>query len=167
MDSLPAPPPSHADLLERPLFAHLATIRPDGSPQSSVMWFAWDGSRLRMTHTKNRHKFANLQHEVRVALSVADPDDEYRSLEVRGVVEAIDDDDADASFYRSLRARYGRAEGAVRHQSVRVVVTIRPHTFVAVTGGAIQIPKGSWRSRRAIGRAARHRFGGPARWPIR
>jgi hypothetical protein len=36
-------PESHADLLERPLFAHLATIRPDGSPQSSVMWFAWDG----------------------------------------------------------------------------------------------------------------------------
>jgi len=35
-------PESHADLLERPLFAHLATIRPDGSPQISVMWFAWD-----------------------------------------------------------------------------------------------------------------------------
>jgi len=39
-------PASHADLLERPLFAHLATIRPDGAPQSSVMWFIWDGSQV-------------------------------------------------------------------------------------------------------------------------
>ena len=36
-------PASHADLLERPLFAHLATVRPSGAPMSSVMWFAWDG----------------------------------------------------------------------------------------------------------------------------
>lgn len=91
-------PGSHVDLLERPVFAHLATIRPDGAPQSSVMWFAWDGSRLRLTHTKTRQKFANLQHEPRVALSISDPDDEYRFLEVRGTVEAIVDDDAVASF---------------------------------------------------------------------
>jgi len=36
-------PATHADLLDKPTFAHLATVRPDGSPQTSVMWFAWDG----------------------------------------------------------------------------------------------------------------------------
>ena len=41
----PTPPTSHQDLLERPLFAHLATVRPDGAPQSGLMWFAWDGER--------------------------------------------------------------------------------------------------------------------------
>ena len=83
-------PASHADLLEQPTFAHLATIRPDGSPQSSVMWFAWDGSRIRLTHTSTRQKFANLSREPRVALSIADPDDQYRFLEVRGMVEEIE-----------------------------------------------------------------------------
>jgi PPOX class probable F420-dependent enzyme len=78
-----AVPASHADLLERPLFAHLATVRPSGAPMSSVMWFAWDGRRLRMTHTKPRQKFANLAEDPRLALSIADPNDEYRSLEVR------------------------------------------------------------------------------------
>jgi PPOX class probable F420-dependent enzyme len=100
-------PESHLDLLERPLFAHLATVRPDGAPQSSVMWFVWDGARIRMTHTKTRQKFRNFAAEPRVALSIADPEDQYRFLEVRGVVEKIEDDDAGASFYKSLQQRYG------------------------------------------------------------
>jgi Pyridoxamine 5'-phosphate oxidase len=42
-----AVPPTHTDLLEKPTFAHLATVRPDGGPQSSVMWFEWDRERIR------------------------------------------------------------------------------------------------------------------------
>ncbi|WP_282945809.1 PPOX class F420-dependent oxidoreductase [Cellulomonas endometrii] len=103
-------PAGHADLLERPLFAHLATVRPDGSPQSSVMWFVWDGEVLRFTHTSTRQKFRNIQHEPRVALSVADPDDEYRYLEIRGTVESVEQDDAEASFYRSLQVLSERVD---------------------------------------------------------
>jgi hypothetical protein len=50
-------PASHQDLLTRPLFAHLATIRPDGTPQANPMWFAWDGSHLRFTNTTARRKY--------------------------------------------------------------------------------------------------------------
>jgi PPOX class probable F420-dependent enzyme len=129
-------PETHRDLLERPLFAHLATVRPDGSPQSSVMWFDWDGTRIRMTHTKTRQKFRNFAAEPRVALSIADPEDEYRFLEVRGVVEKIEDDDAEASFYKSLQHRYGM-DYPIPDAPVRVIVTIRPDTFVAVVGGGV------------------------------
>lgn len=85
------------------LFAHLATVRPSGAPMSSVMWFDWDGARLRMTHTTTRQKFANLAEDPRLAVSIADPDDGYRSLEVRGVLESIEHDDAEASFYQGLQ----------------------------------------------------------------
>jgi PPOX class probable F420-dependent enzyme len=132
---MPEAPASHADLLERPLFAHLATVRPDGSPQSSVMWFAWDGSRIRLTHTSTRQKFANLTREPRVALSIADPDDEYRFLEVRGTVEKIEDDRG-AEFYRSLQRRYGM-DYPIHDADVRVVITITPDRFVAVRSGAV------------------------------
>src|SRR5215211_3631398 len=101
-------PETHADLLERPLFAHLATVRPDGTPQSNVMWYVWDGAVLRMTHTKTRQKFRNFAQQPKVALSVADPDDQYRYLEVRGTVESIEDDDTEASFYQGLQERYSR-----------------------------------------------------------
>ncbi|MGN9913144.1 PPOX class F420-dependent oxidoreductase [Phytohabitans sp. LJ34] len=130
------PPETHADLLDRPLFAHLATVRPDGSPQSSVMWFDWDGKRIRMTHTKTRQKFQNLAREPRIALSIADPEDGYRFLEVRGVVETIEDDDAEASFYKSLQQRYGM-DYPIKDAPVRVVMTIRPTSFVAVTNGGV------------------------------
>src|ERR687888_196070 len=114
MHSEPQPPASHADLLERPLTAHLATVRPDGSPQSNVMWFDWDGRRIRMTHTKSRQKYRNLGREPRVALSVSDPDDPYRFLE----------------------KRYGQ-EYEIPDAPERVVVTIRPERYVAVTGGSV------------------------------
>jgi PPOX class probable F420-dependent enzyme len=130
-------PETHRDLLERPTFAHLATVRPDGSPQSSVMWFDWDGSRLRLTHTKNRQKFANLEHEPRVTLSIADPDDPYRFIEVRGTVESIEDDDETASFYKALQHRYGR-DYEIKDADVRVVITIEPKTYVAVSAGSVQ-----------------------------
>ena len=133
---MPELPASHADLLDRPLFAHLATVRPDGSPQSSVMWFVWDGARVRMTHTRTRQKFANLEREPRVALSIADPDDPYRFLEIRGTVESIEDDPG-AAFYRSLQRRYSM-DYAITDADVRVVVTIRPERFIAVRGGEIR-----------------------------
>jgi PPOX class probable F420-dependent enzyme len=121
-------PESHLDLLERPGFAHLATVRPDGSPQTQVMWFVWDGERIRMTHTKTRQKYRNIEHEPRVALSIADPDDQYRFIEIRGVVEKIEDDDAEAGFYKSLQTRYGM-DYAIPDAAVRVILTIRPVSF--------------------------------------
>ncbi len=129
-------PADYADLLERPLFAHLATVRPDGSPQSSVMWFVWDGEVLRFTHTSTRQKYRNIQREPRVALSIADPDDQYRYLEIRGVVESVEQDDAQASFYQSLQQRYGSVYD-IPDADVRVIITVRPQTYTAVGGGAV------------------------------
>jgi PPOX class probable F420-dependent enzyme len=123
-------PRSHADLLDRPTFAHLATVRPDGAPQTQVMWFVWTGDRIRMTHTTTRQKYRNIQHEPRVALSIAEPDDPYRYLEIRGHVETIDNDDAEASFYQSLQRRYGRTY-PIQDAAVRVIITIRPDRFIA------------------------------------
>jgi PPOX class probable F420-dependent enzyme len=134
MSTDPTPPQSHLDLLDRPLFAHLATVRPDGAPQSNVMWFAWDGQRIRMTHTKRRQKFQNFAAEPRVSLSITDPDDPYRFIEVRGVVESIEDDDEKASFYRSLQERYHNVYD-ITDAPHRVIVTIRPEVYVTVNGG--------------------------------
>ncbi|MBO0870953.1 MAG: PPOX class F420-dependent oxidoreductase [Micromonosporaceae bacterium] len=129
----PTLPDGYADLLDRPLFAHFATVRPDGSPQSNVMWFAWDGKRIRMTHTRPRQKYRNLAHEPRLAISIADPDNPYRYLEVRGVLESIEDDDDRASFYLSLQQRYGKSY-PVTDAPVRVILTIRPTGYHANAG---------------------------------
>jgi PPOX class probable F420-dependent enzyme len=135
-------PQSHAALLEQPLIAHLATVRPDGAPQVSDMWFVWDGARARFTHTTKRQKFRNFEHEPRVSFSVADPANPYRFLEVRGVVESIAPDPG-AEFYKSLGQRYGLVT-EVLDADVRVVVTVVPTWFVAVDAGMTPSELAAW-----------------------
>ena len=100
-----AVPAGYADLLERPLYGHLATTRPDGSVQVSPMWFDWDGELLRFAHTTKRQKYRNVQRNPRVAMSISDPDNPYRYLEVRGDVKRIEPDPA-AGFFRRIANRY-------------------------------------------------------------
>src|ERR1700757_2561892 len=87
-------PAGYDDLLERPLYGHLATTRPDGSVQVSPMWFDWDGELLRFAHTTKRQKYHNVQTHPQVAMSISDPDNPYRYLEVRGEVARIEPDRA-------------------------------------------------------------------------
>jgi PPOX class probable F420-dependent enzyme len=129
----PAVPSTHADLLGRPLFGTLATVRPDGGPQASMMWFDWDGERARFTHTTTRQKYRNLRHEPRVSFTIQDPDDPYRYLEMRGVVTAIEPDPG-AEFFQHMQRRYGMPIWT-GDADVRVVVTVEPTSFVAVAGG--------------------------------
>ncbi len=139
---VPEVPDSHRDLLERPLIAHVATVRSDGAPQSNPMWFGWDGARIRLTHTSTRQKFRNLQAEPRVALSITDPAESQRYLEVRGVVEATEDD-AGGSFYRQLRARYGvDPDAPMPDAAVRVMVVIRPTALLARSPASADGPPG-------------------------
>ena len=66
-------PESLADLLERPLYAHLATVRPDGTPQVNPTWFRFDGTYLWLTTTTSRQKNRNWQIQPAVAVSITDP----------------------------------------------------------------------------------------------
>jgi PPOX class probable F420-dependent enzyme len=129
--STPQVPDSHRDLLEQPLSAYVATVGTNGGPQVSPMWFWWDGDRIRLTHTRTRQKFRNLQAEPRIALAVADPAEPQRYLELRGVVETVEDD-AGGAFYRRLRPRYGvDPDAPMPDADVRVVLVVRPTTVLA------------------------------------
>ena len=96
------------------------------------MWFVWEPGAgvLKLTHTSERHNFRNLQREPRVALSIADPDDQYRYLQVRGVLEGVEDDPTGA-FYQHLQQRYRGHTSEVKDRAVRVILTIRPTGFRA------------------------------------
>ncbi len=126
MPSTTAVPASHLDLLQRPLFAHLATSRAEGGPQVNPMWFIWDGQHLRFTGTTTRFKHRNITHDPRVAVSINDPDQPYRYLEIRGTVTAIEPDPR-AEFFLTLADRYGLpTDGAPGDAPHRVVYVVTP-----------------------------------------
>jgi PPOX class probable F420-dependent enzyme len=80
-------PAGFQDLLtEKKSFAHLATIMPDGSPQVTPVWFDYRNGRIRVNTAKGRVKARNMSEGSRVALSILDPDNAYRYLQVRGKI---------------------------------------------------------------------------------
>lgn len=79
-------PESHLDLLRKKAFAHLATLMPNGSPQVTPVWVDFDGRHVIINTAEGRQKDKNLQRDGRVALSIMDPENPYRYLEVRGHV---------------------------------------------------------------------------------
>jgi PPOX class probable F420-dependent enzyme len=99
-------PADLVDLLERPLYASLGTVRPDNTVQVNPMWFEWDGSHIRFTHTSKRAKYRNLQSNPSMTLLVIDPDIPQRYLEVRGELAEIVPD-PEAAFFVRLGHRYG------------------------------------------------------------
>src|SRR5262245_4626984 len=100
-------PDGYEDLLVRPLFGHLATVRLDGAPSVTPMWFSWDGELLRFTHTTRRAKLRNIEREPHIALSVVDPEAPYRYLQAWAIVKSVTPDPTGA-FYVELAKRYGR-----------------------------------------------------------
>jgi PPOX class probable F420-dependent enzyme len=123
-------PESHADLLHAKALAHVATIGPKGEPQSSPVWFDFDGTHLRFSQTTTRQKLHNLQREPRVAVSIVDPANPYRYLEVRGTVAEVADDEGNA-FINSMAKKYLDQDVYPWHQPTdhRVVVKVAPeHT---------------------------------------
>ena len=123
-------PDTNRDLLDKTAIAHLATARPDGQLQSNPVWYEWDGERLMMSTTKARRKYKNLVAEPHTAVSITDPDDQYRYLQVRGQVEHVEDDPTGA-FYQTLQQRYRGYTSEVKDRDVRVILTIRPTGFKA------------------------------------
>lgn len=118
---------TNRDLLDATVVAHLATTRPDGSLQNNPVWFEWDGRSIKISQTRARQKMRNLEHDPHVALSMTDPANPYRYLEVRGLVEKIEDD-VDREFIDHLAERYMGQRPYPNHQpeDERVIVHIRP-----------------------------------------
>jgi PPOX class probable F420-dependent enzyme len=122
-------PPDFADLLERPIVGTLATVRTDGAPTATPMWFAWDGELLSFTHTVKRQKLRNLDAEPRFAFAIIDPDDPYRYLEVRGSLQSVEPDPTGA-FYVFLGKRYGNSEQEPPPDSAdRVIIRLAPGQY--------------------------------------
>lgn len=126
-------PESHRDLLEKPVCAVLATLMPDGQPQSCIVWADYDGEYVLINTTLERQKGRNMSANPRVTLLVIDPADSSRWMEVRGRVVAITRDGAIAhadyltQLYTGRRHFYGDIYPPERQQEeTRVIVKIEP-----------------------------------------
>lgn len=118
-------PETHRDILEKNGLAHVATIGPGGEPQSSPVWYGYDGRTLNFSHTKDRQKYRNLLRDPRISVSIADPDNQYRYLEIRGTAEI--EDDPEKGFIDVMWQKYlGKDNPGSRPGEERVIVRVHP-----------------------------------------
>ena len=78
--------PEAMKLIDRPNFAHLATLMPDGSPLSTPVWVGREGDRLVICTSDGSLKGKNTRRDPRVALSIVDFDNPYSEVQIRGRV---------------------------------------------------------------------------------
>jgi PPOX class probable F420-dependent enzyme len=116
-------------LVDANAFATVATLNPDGGPQTSVVWLKRDGHDLLFTTTKQRRKGRNLARDPRVSITMFDPEDPYIHVEIRGRAELTDD--PDNALGNELSRRYlGTDAPADPEWAERVIVRVRAEKVV-------------------------------------
>ena len=120
-------PQTHVDLFQKKAFAHLATLMPDGKPQVTPVWVDYDGKYVIINTAQGRLKDKNMQRDGRVALSITDPDNPYRYLEVRGKIAARTHEGADAHIDAMAKKYLGQDKYPFRAPGeVRVIYKVVP-----------------------------------------
>ena len=127
-------PDTHRDLFEQPVHGVLATMMPDGMPQSSIVWVDYDGECVLINTTLERQKGRNMQTNPKVTVLVIDPNNSSRWVEVRGQVREMNKDGAEIHADK-LTQRYcpGKSHfyGDIyppeqKEKETRVIVRIQP-----------------------------------------
>ncbi|MGX9885929.1 PPOX class F420-dependent oxidoreductase [Streptomyces sp. NPDC002276] len=116
-------------LLDGKNFASVATLRPDGAPQTSVVWIKREDDTVLFSSLQDRQKVRNLRHDPRVSLSVFDLANPYASVEIRGTAEILPD--PDKRLPHELSHKYlGVDPPGERDDQVRVIVRVVPRKIV-------------------------------------
>jgi PPOX class probable F420-dependent enzyme len=113
--------PLARELLEAPNIVHLATLHPDGGPHSVAVWAGLEGERVCFFTQPASRKARNLAADRRVALSLVDRHNPYRTAYLRGrVVETLEGEAALAIIDR-LSVSYTGEPFPIRSGTVYLV----------------------------------------------
>ena len=124
---MPAIPEKFKDLLQKKAFASLGTIMPDGSPQVTPVWVDADNGHLVFNSAKGRQKDKNVRRDPRVTLTLIDPENPYRYVEIRGRVIEITENGA-SNHIDKLAKKYLGVDKYPYAQpgEVRVIYRVQP-----------------------------------------
>jgi PPOX class probable F420-dependent enzyme len=117
----------YRDILDKKAFAHLATLGGNGAPQVTPVWLDFDGTHIRINTARGRVKDRNMQTNPLVTLSIQDPDNPYRYVQIRGRVAEMTEQGADAHIDALAKKYIGQDRYPwKRPGEVRVTVKIAP-----------------------------------------
>jgi PPOX class probable F420-dependent enzyme len=120
-------PDKYRDLFQKRAFANLATLMPDGRPQVTPVWVDYDNGHVIVNTAKGRQKDLNMRRDPRVSMSIVDPDNPYRYVELRGKVSEVTEKGADAHIDKMAKKYLDKDKYPFRKPGeVRVLFKITP-----------------------------------------
>ncbi|HYM16948.1 MAG TPA: PPOX class F420-dependent oxidoreductase [Micropepsaceae bacterium] len=116
------------DLLDqKQTFAHIATLMPDGSPQVTPVWIDYVNGKVLVNSAKGRVKVKNLKGGSPVAISITDPENPYRYVQIRGHVTKVTEHGADKHIDKMAKKYLGKDKYPwAKPGEVRVLFEIEP-----------------------------------------
>jgi PPOX class probable F420-dependent enzyme len=102
-------------------FAGLATTLDDGAPHTVSIWTGVEGDDVVFFTSRSSRKGRNIARDPRVALTVVDLENPYRTARIRGTVRETLDGDAAMKIVDRMSERYTGGPFAVRDMTVYVV----------------------------------------------
>jgi len=118
-------------LINNKALGHLATRMADGTPQVTPVWFDWHGGKVRVNTVRGRVKDKNMQEGNPVALSIVDPANPYRYVQIRGTVTRRTEAGAQDHIDTLAKKYTGDSYKFAKPGEVRVTCEITP---TAVSG---------------------------------
>lgn len=115
-------PEKFRDLFQKKAFGALTTLMADGSPQTTPVWIDYQDGEIWVNSAVGRQKDVNVRRDPRVAVSIMDPDNAYRYVEVRGRVKTITEEGADAHIDAMARKYMGKDTYPWRQPGERRVI---------------------------------------------
>jgi PPOX class probable F420-dependent enzyme len=92
--------------LAQPHPAVIATLNPDGAPNTVATWYLWEDGRVLVNMDEGRARLDNLRRDPRVALTVL-ADDWYTHVSLRGRIVEMHADEGLADIDRLSRLYRG------------------------------------------------------------
>ncbi|MFE2822939.1 PPOX class F420-dependent oxidoreductase [Streptomyces sp. NPDC059271] len=118
---------------DNPVFATIATIQPDGSPQLTITWLGRDGDDLLVSTTVGRRKEKNLRSDPRITVMINPPNAPYTYAEIRGTAELTTEGGQELidELSRKYTGKdYADFNPASKDDAERVVVRVTPRKVV-------------------------------------
>lgn len=117
-------PDSVKALIEDKVYAHFATLMPDGSPHVVQTWVDHDGDTILINTNEGSQKHKNAARNAKVALDISDPANPYRVAFVRGQVREITLEGAQNHIDKLARKYLGQDKYPMQPGTKRILIKI-------------------------------------------
>ena len=120
-------PDSVKKLIESKVYANVATLMPDGSPQVTQTWVDRDGDAILINTFEGSQKHRNVTRNPKVALDIVDPSNAYNVAMIRGRVSEVTFEGAEEHIDEMAKKYLGQDKYQMRQPGIRrVLIKIEP-----------------------------------------